>query len=100
MKNTLYQEFSNLYTAMSNDRYFGNQLDFLLNTFTKDHPCRNLLELFAGQSQHSLRLFCYSSHQGLHQLYNRNKNLRPIFRRQDLWYRRHTVYCRFTGIQK
>lgn len=54
MKNTLYNEFSNFYAAMSNDRDFGGQLDYLLNTFSNNHPCRSLLELFAGQSLHGI----------------------------------------------
>lgn len=54
MENKLYKEFAPYYAAMSNHRNFTGQLDFILGSYPSDSPCRSLLELFAGQSLHSI----------------------------------------------
>ena len=54
MENNLYAGFASYYATMSNDRNFSGQLEFILNSYEEDHPCRSLLELFAGQSLHGI----------------------------------------------
>lgn len=54
MENKLYKEFASYYAAMSNHRNFTGQLDFILASYPPESPCRSLLELFAGQSLHSI----------------------------------------------
>lgn len=57
MKNKLYQEFAGYYAAMSNHRDFKGQLDCILDLYDPKAPCRSLLELFSGQSFHSIEAF-------------------------------------------
>jgi hypothetical protein len=54
MKNKLYKEFASYYVAATNDRDFKNQLELILDTYDAENPCRSILELFAGQSLHSI----------------------------------------------
>jgi len=54
MKNKLYKEFASYYADVTNDRDFKNQLELILNTYAPGNPCRSFLELFAGQSLHSV----------------------------------------------
>ncbi|RAJ26348.1 class I SAM-dependent methyltransferase [Pedobacter cryoconitis] len=54
MKNKLYKEFASYYAAVTNDRDFKSQLDLMLSAFDTDSPCKSILELFAGQSLHSI----------------------------------------------
>lgn len=54
MKNSLYEKFAPFYAAMSNDRNFEGQLSYLLSSYKENQPCDSLLELFAGQSAHSI----------------------------------------------
>lgn len=53
MRNDLYKEFADYYAAVL-ERDFKGQMELLLGEFTAAHPCRNMLELFAGQSLHSI----------------------------------------------
>jgi len=54
MKNKLYKEFASYYVAATNDRDFKSQLELILNTYNAENPCKSILELFAGQSLHSI----------------------------------------------
>lgn len=54
MNNKLYKEFAGYYAAMSNHRDFKGQLNCILDLYGPDSPCRSILELFAGQSFHSI----------------------------------------------
>lgn len=52
--NKLYKEFAEYYAAMTNDRDFKGQLECILNEYKPESPCQNFIELFAGQSLHSI----------------------------------------------
>lgn len=54
MKNKLYKEFASYYADVTNDRDFKSQLELILDTYDPANPCKSLLELFAGQSLHSI----------------------------------------------
>lgn len=54
MNNKLYEEFAGYYAAMSNQRDFKGQLDCILDLYEPEDPCKSMLELFAGQSFHSI----------------------------------------------
>lgn len=54
MKNKLYKEFASYYADVTNDRDFKSQLEVILETYDPAHPCKSLLELFAGQALHSI----------------------------------------------
>lgn len=54
MNNKLYQEFASYYAAMSNQRDFKGQMDCILDLYAPEEPCRSMLELFSGQSFHSI----------------------------------------------
>lgn len=54
MNNKLYQEFAGYYAAMSNQRDFKGQMDCILDLYAPEEPCRSMLELFSGQSFHSI----------------------------------------------
>jgi hypothetical protein len=54
MKNKLYKEFASYYADVTNDRDFKAQLELILSTFESGNPCISFLELFAGQSLHSI----------------------------------------------
>ncbi|WP_442587804.1 hypothetical protein ACSBL2_17300 [Pedobacter sp. AW31-3R] len=53
MQNKLYKEFASYYAAVV-DRDFKEQMGQILVEYNLTHPCRNMLELFAGQSLHSI----------------------------------------------
>lgn len=52
--NKLYKEFAEYYAVMTNDRDFKGQLECILKEYKLESPCQNLIELFAGQSLHSI----------------------------------------------
>lgn len=54
MKNKLYKEFASYYADVTNDRDFKSQLEVILATYEPGKPCKSILELFAGQSLHSI----------------------------------------------
>lgn len=54
MDNKLYKEFASYYAAMSNHRDFKAQLECILSLYDPANPCRSMLELFSGQSFHSI----------------------------------------------
>jgi len=54
MNNKLYKEFASYYAAMSSHRDFEGQLNYILDLYNPDEPCKSMLELFAGQSFHSI----------------------------------------------
>ena len=54
MNDKLYKEFASYYADVTNDRDFKSQLEVILATYEPDKPCKSLLELFAGQSLHSI----------------------------------------------
>ncbi|KIO76591.1 hypothetical protein TH53_14210 [Pedobacter lusitanus] len=54
MRNKLYKEFASSYAAVTNNRDFKAQLELLLNTYQPEQPCQSFIELFAGQSYHSI----------------------------------------------
>lgn len=54
MDNKLYKEFASYYAAMSNHRNFKGQLDYILQSYSPEQPCSTMMELFAGQSLHSI----------------------------------------------
>jgi len=56
MLNKLYNEFATHYAAITNDRDFKAQSDCILSTYTDVHTCKTFLELFAGQSLHSIEM--------------------------------------------
>ncbi len=54
MLNNLYKEFAAYYATITNDRDFKGQIKCILDTYDAESPCNTLLELFAGQSVHSI----------------------------------------------
>jgi hypothetical protein len=54
MINNLYGKYADYYAAVTADRDFTSQLDCILNSYNPGKPKRTLLELFAGQSLHSI----------------------------------------------
>ena len=52
--NNLYNEFAAYYATITNDRDFKTQMQCILDTYDAGSPCNDLLELFAGQSFHSI----------------------------------------------
>ena len=54
MKNKLYKEFASYYADVTNDRDFKSQLELILDTYDSANPCKSFMELFAGQSLHSV----------------------------------------------
>lgn len=54
MTNKLYKKYASSYTAATNNRDFKKQLELILNTYQPDNPCQSFIELFAGQSLHSI----------------------------------------------
>jgi len=56
MLNNLYNGFAHYYAAITNDRDFKLQTDCILNEYEAENPCKTFLELFAGQSLHSIEV--------------------------------------------
>lgn len=54
MLNNLYKEFAAYYATITNDRDFKAQMQCILDTYNEASPCTAMLELFAGQSAHSI----------------------------------------------
>ena len=57
MTNKLYKHYASSYAAVTNNRDFKSQLELILQTYQPDNPCQSFIELFAGQSLHSIEAF-------------------------------------------